>query len=197
MAARIASKCTDQYPHLSGVQRTTHGAAEGGDVTRALQLLLALTTTGGDPLRSATTTSSTSSAAASSTSATSATSAPTATAAAAASASTAATDTSTPATTPTTTPTPSTASAATSTTPPAPPAPLPPCPCRCCVSARGRRRADRLETNEVGAAVEANRGQEGEGEHPSKTGVRGSHERLLQRLCSSPLLGGPSRGGQR
>ncbi|CAI7874374.1 unnamed protein product [Closterium sp. NIES-54] len=49
----------------------------GGDVTRALLLLLALTTTGANPRRSATPTSSTSSATASSTAATPATSAPT------------------------------------------------------------------------------------------------------------------------
>ncbi|CAI7861841.1 unnamed protein product [Closterium sp. NIES-53] len=114
----------------------------GGDVTSALLLLLALTTTGADPRRSATPTSSSSTATASSTAATPATSAPTATAAAPAS--TAAT----PATTPTATPTPSAASTAASTAPASSSsAPAPLALARAASPARGRRRTDRLKSN--------------------------------------------------
>ncbi|CAI6002685.1 unnamed protein product [Closterium sp. NIES-64] len=141
----------------------------GGDVTSSL-VLLALTTTGADPLRSATPISSASSAAASSSAATSATSAPTATAASA-SASTAATDTSTPATTPTTTPTPSTAATATSTAPASPSSALAPLALAGAASpTRGRRSADRLETNEVGRSRRGNRGQKVGGGTPLKDG---------------------------
>ncbi|CAI5933453.1 unnamed protein product [Closterium sp. NIES-64] len=174
----VGRRCTDQYPHPAGVQRTTHGAAEGGgDATSAL--LLALTTTGADPLRSTTPTSSTSSATACSTAATPVTSAPTATAAA--SASIAATDTSTPATTPTATPTPSAASIAASTAPASSSsAPAPLALARAASPARGRCRTHRLKPNEVGRSSRGNRGQKGGGGTPLKDGgarvtTRGSY----------------------
>ncbi|CAI7749481.1 unnamed protein product [Closterium sp. NIES-53] len=192
MAARIASKSRSKIatPALdSSPQRGISVASgncvpltellRGGDVTGALLLLLALTTTGADPRRSATPTSSTSSATASSTAATPTTSTPTATAAA--SASTAATDTSTPATTPTTTPTPSAASTAASTAPASSSnAPAPLALARAASPARGRRRTDRLKPNVVGRSSRGNRGQKGGGGTPLKDGgarvtTRGSY----------------------
>ncbi|CAI7746659.1 unnamed protein product [Closterium sp. NIES-54] len=136
-----------------------------------------LTTTGADPLRRVAPTSSTSTATTSTTASTSTTSARTTTAAAS-SASTAATSAPTPATTPTATPTPSAASTAASTSSSSAPAPL---ALACATSsARGRRRADRLRTNEVGRNSRGNRGQEGGGGAPLKDGgarvtTRGSY----------------------
>ncbi|CAI7823375.1 unnamed protein product [Closterium sp. NIES-53] len=144
----------------------------GGGLTTAL-LLLALTTTGATPLCKAATSSATASAssatssasAPSATSAASATSATSATATAS-SASTAAADTSTSASTPTTTTTPSTASTTTAT------APLP------LLVRRLPLGADAASTDSKpprsAAAAEATEGKSGEGEHPSKIGVRGS-----------------------
>ncbi|CAI5946139.1 unnamed protein product [Closterium sp. NIES-64] len=125
------------------------------------------------PLRGTTPTSSSPSATAASTSATTATSAPTA-AAATASASAAATTTTAPATTPT-----ATHSLRrlhrTSTAPDSSTCALAPLAlARSASPARGRRRADRLKTKQVGSSSRGNRGQQGEGEHPSKMGVRGS-----------------------
>ncbi|CAI5951391.1 unnamed protein product [Closterium sp. NIES-65] len=153
--AALGGVCT---PTL--LTRTVAGGRTWGNVPRTL-LLLVLTTTGAAPLRSATPTSSTSSTTASSTSATTATSAPTATAAAA-SASTAATDTSTPATTPTATPTPSAASTTAFTTPTSSSCALAPLALAKSASlARGRRRTDRLKTNNVGRSSRGDRGQKG------------------------------------
>ncbi|CAI7777867.1 unnamed protein product, partial [Closterium sp. NIES-53] len=145
-------------------------------------LLLARTTTGPTPLRRAVT-SSTAAAATSATSTASATasasatstpSAPSATAAASSS-STAATYTSTSTTTPTTTPTSSIASTSTSTTPTSPPSALAPLPLPVRRLPLG---ADAVPTDSKpprsAAAAEAIEGKRGEGEHPSKTGVRGS-----------------------
>ncbi|CAI7770535.1 unnamed protein product [Closterium sp. NIES-53] len=143
-------------------------------------LLLALTTTGATPPRRATT-SAASSAAAATTSAATATptvaaattasaSTPTTTAAAAP-ASTAAADTSTPATTPATTLTSSAASTAASTAPAASTtAPAPFALARATSPAGGRRRTDRLKTNEVGRSRRGDRGQEGGGGTPLKDG---------------------------
>ncbi|CAI7843462.1 unnamed protein product [Closterium sp. NIES-54] len=155
----------------------------GRGLTTAL-LLLARTTTGPTPVRRAATSSTAISAA----SATSATSAPSATAVAS-STSTAATDTSTPATTPTTTPTPSTASTTTSTAPAIPSNALAPLALPGAASpARGRRSADRLETNEVGRSSRSNRGQEGGGGRPLKDGgarvtTRGSYSDYARLCC--------------
>ncbi|CAI5987760.1 unnamed protein product [Closterium sp. NIES-64] len=152
-----------------------------GDVPRSLLLLLlVLTTPGAAPLRSTTPTSSTSSTTAASTSAATAASAPTATATAA-SASAAATATSTPATTPTATPTPPAAPTATSTTPASPTCALAPLAlARAASPARGRRRNDRLKTNEVGRSSRGDRGQQGGRGTPLKDGgarvtTRGSY----------------------
>ncbi|CAI5959424.1 unnamed protein product [Closterium sp. NIES-64] len=160
----------------------------GGDVPGTLLLLLALTTTGAAPLRSATPTSSNFSTTASSTSATTAASAPTATASAA-SASTAATDTSTPATTPTATPTPSVASTATSATPASSTRALAPFAlARAASPARGRRRTDRLKTNKVGRSSRGDRGQKGGRGTPLKDGgarvtTRGSYSDYALLRC--------------
>ncbi|CAI6000906.1 unnamed protein product [Closterium sp. NIES-64] len=131
----------------------------GGDVARTLLLLLlALTSPCAAPLRSSTPTTSTTATPASastapasaSTAATSATSATTATAATTP-ASTAATSTPTPATTSTATPTPSAASTSTPTAPTGPTRSLAPLAlARAASPARGRRRTDRLKTNEEG-----------------------------------------------
>ncbi|CAI5956027.1 unnamed protein product [Closterium sp. NIES-65] len=150
-----------------------------GDVLGTL-LLLALTTTKAAPLRDTTPTGSTSSATAASTSATTAASAPTA-AATTASASAAATTTTTPATTPTATPTPSAASTATSTAPASATRALAPLALAKAASpARGRRRADRLKTKQVGNSSRGNRGQQGGRRTPLKDGgarvtTRGSY----------------------
>ncbi|CAI7899175.1 unnamed protein product [Closterium sp. NIES-54] len=124
-------------PHCSPVRSPLLG---GRGLTSALLLLLALTTSGADPLRRAAPTSSSSAAAA-------ATSSPT------------------PATTPTATPTPSAASTAPASSSSAL-APL--ALAWAAFSARGRRRADRLRTNEVGRCSRGNRGQEGGGGAPLK-----------------------------
>ncbi|CAI7749090.1 unnamed protein product [Closterium sp. NIES-54] len=130
----------------------------GGGLTTAL-LLLALTTTGATPLCKA----ATSSATASASSATASASAPSATAATA-TAATAAADTSTSASTPTTTTTPSTASTTTATAPASPTSALAPL-----------------------APAKATEGKSGEGEHPSKIGVRGSPREAptATMLCSA------------
>ncbi|CAI5964594.1 unnamed protein product [Closterium sp. NIES-64] len=205
MAARIASKSRSKTatPALdSSPQRGISVASgncvpltellRGGDVPRTLLLLqlllLALTTSGAAPLRSATPTSSTSSTTASSTSATTAASAPTATASAA-SAFTAATDTSTPATTPTASPTPSAASIAASTTPASfSSAPAPLALARAASPAGGRRRTDRLKTNEVARSSRGDRGQKGGGGTPLKDGgarvtTRGSYSDFALLCC--------------
>ncbi|CAI5972346.1 unnamed protein product [Closterium sp. NIES-64] len=157
-----------------------------GDVPRTLLLLLllAVTTPGAAPLRSTTPTSSTSSTTAASTSAATAASAPTATATAA-SASAAATATSTPATTPTATPTPPAAS----TTPASPTRALAPLAlARAASPARGRRRTDRLKTNEVGRSSRGDRGQQGGRGTPLKDGgarvtTRGSYSDYALLRC--------------
>ncbi|CAI5997570.1 unnamed protein product [Closterium sp. NIES-64] len=152
----------DQNPHPAGVQYTTHGAAEGiGPATSST----ATSAASAASAASATTAASTTTAA----SVTTASSAPSATAAA--SAPTGATGTPTPSTAPSTTPTPSAASTCTSTsTAPASSssalAPL--SPACAALPRRGRRSADRLETNEVGSSSRSERGQEGGGRTPLK-----------------------------
>ncbi|CAI5961337.1 unnamed protein product [Closterium sp. NIES-64] len=122
---------------------------------------------------------------ASSTSATTVASASTA----AASASTAATNTSTPATTPTATPTPSAASTATSTAPASSTRALAPLAlARAAYPARGRRRTDRLKTNEVGRSGRGDRGQKGGRRTPLKDGgarvtTRGSYSDYALLRC--------------
>ncbi|CAI5948564.1 unnamed protein product [Closterium sp. NIES-65] len=178
----------------------------GQGLTTAL-LLLAWTTTGATPLRRAAT-SSTATSPASATSAASATtaaSAPSATTAASSS-STAATGTSTPTTTPTTTPTPSAASTAASTAPAISSSALAPLALASAALPRGgRRRADRLETNEVGRSSRSNRGQEGGGRTPLKDGgagvtTRGSYSDYALLYCYEGLLeevNGESGGANR
>ncbi|CAI5972319.1 unnamed protein product [Closterium sp. NIES-64] len=121
----------------------------------------------------ATPTTSTTSTSAFSTSAS--TAAPASTAAAdAASASTAATSTSTPATTSTATPTPSAASTSTSTAPASSTRSLAPLAlARAASPARGRRRTDRLKTNEVGRSGRGDRGKERGRRTPLKDGGAG------------------------
>ncbi|CAI5949195.1 unnamed protein product [Closterium sp. NIES-64] len=161
-----------------------------GDVPRTLLLLLllVLTTPGAAPLRSTTSTSSTSSTTAASTSVATAASAPTATATAA-SASAAATATSTPGTTPTATPTPPAAPTATSTTSASPTRALASLAlARVASPARGRRRTDRLKTNEVGRSSRGDRGQQGGRGTPLKDGgarvtTRGSYSEYALLRC--------------
>ncbi|CAI5968796.1 unnamed protein product [Closterium sp. NIES-64] len=149
------------------------------DVTRTLLLLLlrALTTTTAAPLLGTASTSSTSYA----TTASSATASPTVTATTAATTTAAATTaassaaatttTTTPATTPAATPTPSAASTATSTVPSSSTSALAPLAlARAASPTRGRRRANRLETKQVGSSSRGNRGQEGGRRAPLKDG---------------------------
>ncbi|CAI5933183.1 unnamed protein product [Closterium sp. NIES-64] len=137
----------------------------GGDVARALLLLLllrALTTSSGAPLGRATLTTSTTATPASAATAATATLAPAAPTATTTttSASTAATSTSTPATTSTATPTPPAASTASATAPASSTRSLAPlAPARAAPTAGGRRRTDRLQTNEVGRSSRGDRGK--------------------------------------
>ncbi|CAI6008359.1 unnamed protein product [Closterium sp. NIES-65] len=147
----------------------------GGDVARALLLLLlALTTPSASPLRRATPTTSTTATPASTATAATGTLTPTAssaTASAATSASTAATSTSTPATTSTATPTPPAAPTSSATAPASSTRSLAPLALvRAAPTAGGRRRTNRLKTNKVGRSSRGARGQQGGRRTPLKDG---------------------------
>ncbi|CAI5951386.1 unnamed protein product [Closterium sp. NIES-65] len=165
-----------------------------GDVPRTLLLLLllALTNTRAAPLLGTTPTGSTSSATAASTSATTASSAPTAAAATTSAAAT--TTTTASATTPTATPTPSAASTSTSTAPSYSTRALAPLAlARAAPPARGRRRADRLKTKQVGRSSRGNRGHQGGRRTPLKDGgarvtTRGSYSNDALLCCQEGLL---------
>ncbi|CAI7873342.1 unnamed protein product [Closterium sp. NIES-53] len=167
MAARIASNVGQAGKAAAGgvgaptlLTRTVAGAKDvGAGTERPTTLTLGVPLT--ELLRATptTSTSATPASAATAATATLAPAAPTATTTTT-SASTAATSTSTPATTSTATPTPPAASTASATAPASSTRSLAPfAPARAAPTAGGRRRTDRLQTNEVGRSSRGDRGK--------------------------------------